>query len=153
MHQQTECQQLPRPCLHLAALVPIAVGQAQQHRHQYIGQADPYSAAAQPEAITAGHQRRHRRHQRAAKQPGHAQHGRAGIEDQALLQDDRSEHADHAGGAEQQPGQQRRHDAMISPQAPIDGLQPAQGQQQSSALNEVKNHDGGFPMPDTAMPH
>lgn len=115
------------------------IGQAQQHRHEDIEPARHDPHPTQPESIGAGHQPGYARHQRTAEQPGHAQHHAARIEDQPLREGERCQHADHTDSPEQAPGKQPTQQWPLD-MPHIQGVQPAQRDQQSRALDKFQGH-------------
>ena len=111
-------------------------GGAQPDHHQpHLGPRAP-----QPQAAGGRHQRRNARHQRAAKQAGHAQHHRACVKDHARHQHHRGEHAHHADAAEDQPRKDLAHPRVLAPDADVEPMQKAQRQQQRNAFDQLNEH-------------
>src|SRR3989344_1377835 len=75
--------------------------------------------------------------QRAAKQPRHAQHHRAGVKDHPWHQHHRCEHAHHADGAKKNAREHLPGARMLAPDADVEPMQKAQRQQQGNTFDQL----------------
>ncbi len=130
VQKHAEPEQLPEGDADQPPARSAAVGQAERDGQQYIGQPRHHAGPAHPQAKTTRQRARYARHQWSAEQPGHAQYRGTCIEDDAGLADAGVEHAENAGAAEPEAGEQFRGALSAAvPAAGGKGQQPAQREQ------------------------
>ncbi len=135
MQQQTEGEQLPEANAEQTLSICTAVGEPQSDRQHHVRQPRYHTGPAQPEAVAASQGAGDRGHQRPAEQPGHAQHHSARIEDDPGVADAGDQHADDAGAAEPESGEQLSGELTAPvPAAGGKGQQPAQREQHDRVL-------------------
>ncbi len=135
VQQHAEREQLPEADAEQSLAVCTAVCETEHDGQQHVGQPRDYAGPAQPEAIGASQGAGDHCHQRPAEQPGHAQHHGARIEDDSGLADAGDQHADDAGAAEPESGEQLSGELTAPvPAAGGKGQQPAQREQHDRVL-------------------